>query len=702
LRAYLPGKHAAVLDSGLWSAFTVGVVSALSLPIGAATTRFWRPADRVVGMLMAFGGGALLAALTIDLVASALERGHFNTLAVGALLGGLLFVALNQAVNARGGFLRKASTTFYHLRGVEHERIRDVVSRIREADLFSELSPRDFKAIAPSVRSQDFPAGSVIHRAGDPADALYIVAAGEVELHEPQAGSPPVTRVERHGVFALYSTLTGAPVSSTAIAATDVSLWAIPKSAIDALLLNSAPFTQCAHRVLRSDAILGYLMQAQGMDQAAARAWLDRAAQMLLASGRIPAAVTVQRNRAAFLERITRIRRFPLVHGLPPEEQELVADCLIHRRHRRGETLFHQGEPATRLYFIDYGRVSLVDSLAHHQELLVVREDDAFGGMAVLTGGRHTMTAVAIEDMAAWELRRKDLDALLAKAPGLAHRFQDFVRDGEAASYLTARQRFDADRADRWCRAALRCLEARQPLPTAAAMAQEHKENAGAPLAIFLGITLDGIPESLVIGASMADASISLSLIVGLFLSNYPEALSSAAGMRRQGMPFCRVMLMWGALVLITGAGAAAGSLFFSGAGPHAFALIQGLAAGAMLTMIAETMLPEAYLKGGSVVGLSTLIGFLVAIYSKTLEPGPVAHGAHGYSAPPVSGLLAGGQPDRPLRADGGHPVLVQQEVVGGHVAAGQHPHHPAVVEHGEVAVSIREHQAQALHQGPA
>jgi len=693
---------AAVFESIAWSAFVLGVVSAVSLPIGAATTRFWRPADRTIGMLMAFGGGALLAALTIDLVASALERGHFDTLAVGALFGGLLFVVLNQAVNERGGFLRKASTTLYHLRGVEHERVRDIVSRIREADLFSELSARDFKAIAPSVRSLDFPAGGMIYRAGDPADALYIVAAGTVELWDPRQGAAPLSRLQRNDVFALHSSLTGAPVSNTAVAATDVSVWAIPKSSLDALLLNSAEFTQRAHRVLRSDEILGYLMQAQGMDEAAAREWLDRAASTLLASGRIPAAVPVQRNRAAFLERITRIRRFPLVHGLPPEEQELFADCLIYKQHCRGETLFHQGEPATRLYFVDHGRVSLVDPLAHHQELLVVREDDAFGGMAVLTGGRHTMTAVAIEDTAAWELRRKDLDALLAKAPGLALRLQVFVRTGEAATYLTMRQRFDVDKAERWCRAALRCIEARQPLPSAAAMAREHKDNAGAPLAIFLGITLDGIPESLVIGASVVDASISISLLVGLFLSNFPEALSSAAGMRRQGMAFGRVMLMWGTLVLITGAGAAAGSLFFSGAGPHAFALIQGLAAGAMLTMIAETMLPEAYLKGGSVVGLSTLIGFLVAIYSKTLEPGPVAHGAHGHRSPPVTGLLAGGQPDRPLRADRGYPVLVQQEVVGWHVAAGQHPHHPAVVEHREVTAAIREHQAQAMHQGPA
>ncbi|MCG6897754.1 MAG: hypothetical protein LJE60_11705, partial [Thiocapsa sp.] len=89
-------------------------------------------------------------------------------------------------------------------------------------------------------------------------------------------------------------------------------------------------------------------------------------------------------------------------------------------------------------------------------------------------------------------------------------------------------------------------------------------------------------------------------LLAALFLSNYPEALSSSIGMRQQGMSFARIMMMWSLLMLITGAGAAAGSQLFVGADPAIFALMQGLAAGAMLTMIAETMLPEAYLKGGS------------------------------------------------------------------------------------------------------
>jgi zinc transporter ZupT len=151
-------------------------------------------------------------------------------------------------------------------------------------------------------------------------------------------------------------------------------------------------------------------------------------------------------------------------------------------------------------------------------------------------------------------------------------------------------------------------------------MSFELTAHKGAPLAIWLGILLDGIPESLVIGASLVQAQISYSLIGGLFLSNYPEALSSSVGMRQQGFPFRRILLMWTSLMVVTGIGAALGNIFFTGAAPSLFALVEGIAAGAMLTMIAQTMLPEAYFKGGSIIGFSTLLGFLAAIFLKTLE----------------------------------------------------------------------------------
>ncbi|MCG6985153.1 MAG: cyclic nucleotide-binding domain-containing protein [Thiocapsa sp.] len=618
-------------ESIAWTAFWMGILSACSLPLGALTTRFWTPGDRTTAMLMAFGGGALLAALTIDLVGSALDSGHFNALALGALSGGVLFVGLNQVVNDFGGFLRKTSTTLHHLRRQEYRRVKHIAGQIGRADLLRDLTRWEYKALAPSVRNLELARGASIYQTGDPADALYVIASGEVELYDPSDTTKPVERIRRNEAFGWLSCITGAPTSEAAVAATDVSLWVIPKAAIDSLVRNSPELNQRVHRLLRSERITEYLVARQGMDPGAAQAWLDQAAHTLLSSGRVPPALPVTRKRDLFRERLADVRRFPLIQGLPPEEQELILSRLLYKAHRRGEHFFHQNEPASRMFIIERGRVSLIDPHAGRRTHESIRANDAFGALSLLTGAHHTMTAVATEDTTVWELRRADLQELLRNAPAFAQRIRAFIEGDEAKDYLIERQRFTAEKAERWCRSALRALAARQPLPAAAAMAPAHREIAGAPLAIFLGITLDGIPESLVIGASTMQASMGIALLVGLFLSNYPEALSSSIGMRQQGMSFGRVVMMWSLLMLITGAGAAAGSQLFVGADPAIFALMQGLAAGAMLTMIAETMLPEAYLKGGSGVGLSTLLGFLVAIYAKTLEPpGLPGHGALG------------------------------------------------------------------------
>ncbi len=140
-------------------------------------------------------------------------------------------------------------------------------------------------------------------------------------------------------------------------------------------------------------------------------------------------------------------------------------------------------------------------------------------------------------------------------------------------------------------------------------------------MAIWLGILLDGIPESLVIGASMiGTGSVSLALIVGVFLANFPEALSSAVGMKRQGMAFGKILWMWTSLMILTGIGAFLGNLTFGSLSLTLFVLFEGLAAGAMLAMIAETMLPEAAEQGGPANGLMTVLGFLAAVYVGTLH----------------------------------------------------------------------------------
>ncbi|MDP2646374.1 MAG: hypothetical protein Q8P24_15660 [Desulfobacterales bacterium] len=155
---------------------------------------------------------------------------------------------------------------------------------------------------------------------------------------------------------------------------------------------------------------------------------------------------------------------------------------------------------------------------------------------------------------------------------------------------------------------------------------QEIKKHSGggAALAIWMGIALDGIPESLVIGmlvviATESNTAMSLAFIAGVFLANLPEAMSSAVTMKRQGSSFGKIFWMWMSLCVMTGIGALMGALIFPahpvGALRYFISGIEGLAAGAMLTMIAETMLPEAFEHGGgAIVGLSTLIGFLAAL----------------------------------------------------------------------------------------
>ncbi|MES9939225.1 MAG: cyclic nucleotide-binding domain-containing protein [Candidatus Thiodiazotropha sp. 6PLUC2] len=608
-----------MFESILLTAFVMGLISASSLPMGAITAAFWRPSDRVTAMLMAFGGGALLAALTIDLVAASVEEGHFYALAFGAVVGGLLFTSLNQLVNDYGGFLRKASTTIYHLRRKQHQQIRQIISRIHQVRLFHNLPTADFKAIAPSVRIIHYRQREAIYRKGDPPDTFYIIDQGRVELFDP-AAEERVETLDRYSVFGWHACLTSAPNAFNAIAAADATVWAIPKHAIDTLLLNSPQFQQEVHLLLRSGELTGYLQKHHGLSGQAAEDWSDQAAHELIQRGVLPAAVEVERMSQQVMERFPQLKRLPpLFRDLPFEELQMLAHSLIHKRYDQGETFFHQNTRSDRAFIIASGAVNLIDPITTLRKTVSLSENDTFGFYSMLTGGGHSATAMATRETWVWELRRSDFLDLLKSEPVFAQRYRAFLQQGEAVRYLESRH-LNSEQAARWSRSALRSLDSGAALPLAADVALEMRSNHAAPLAIWLGITLDGIPESLVIGASLINSNISLSLIAGLFLSNYPEALSSSSGMREQGFGFRRILVMWTSLMLFTGIGAALGNIFFVNATPAIFALVEGVAAGAMLTMIAETMMPEAYFKGGSVVGMSTLAGFLVAIFFKTLE----------------------------------------------------------------------------------
>jgi CRP-like cAMP-binding protein len=424
----------------LTDALIFGLISAVSLPLGAIAARFWVPGDRVIAALMAFGAGALLSALTIDLVGGALEEGQFFALAGGAVLGGLLFVLLDQLINKKGGFLRKSATTFMYMRRLKARRLQYLFRSLSEKSFFARLPAEEIAALVPAIDSRHYSAGDTIITQGDPGDSLFIVEEGRVGVE--------------------------------------------------------------------SD-----------------------------------------------------------------------------------------------------GRESTLATLA---------EGDVFGEMALITGAPRSATVKAASDCRLWIVMKEDFDRAMASSPHLAQAVHELAE--ARITNLKERSVIGEEEANKWFRQARKNVDVELLLPTATEIREAASEHGGAPMAIWLGILLDGIPESLVIGASLVHATVSFSLIAGLFLSNFPEALSSSASMRQANYGFPRILVMWTSLLVLTGVGAMLGRIFFTGASPAIFALVEGIAAGAMLTMIAETMLPEAYHKGGAITGVSTLLGFLAAIFFKTLE----------------------------------------------------------------------------------
>ncbi|UYZ61480.1 ZIP family metal transporter [Hymenobacter weizhouensis] len=133
-------------------------------------------------------------------------------------------------------------------------------------------------------------------------------------------------------------------------------------------------------------------------------------------------------------------------------------------------------------------------------------------------------------------------------------------------------------------------------------------------LALAVGALLDGIPESIVIGLSLLSGKgVSMVAVVAIFLSNLPEGLSSAAGMKKAGRRPAYVLGLWGGIALVSGIAALVGYSVFSGFSPEVVAATTAVAAGAVLAMIADTMIPEAFEATHNFTGLITVLGFLVS-----------------------------------------------------------------------------------------
>ena len=143
----------------------------------------------------------------------------------------------------------------------------------------------------------------------------------------------------------------------------------------------------------------------------------------------------------------------------------------------------------------------------------------------------------------------------------------------------------------------------------------------GVALAIVLGIVLDGIPESFVVGMDLVSGEgVSAAFIVAVFLSNLPESAAASSGLKKARWETAQIYGLWVGVTLVAGLAAALGNVLFEGASGDAVAFVLAFAAGAILTMLADTMMPEAFEHGGRAAGLLTTLGFATAVLISSLE----------------------------------------------------------------------------------
>ena len=301
------------------------------------------------------------------------------------------------------------------------------------------------------------------------------------------------------------------------------------------------------------------------------------------------------------------IANLEATQNIPEQEKQFLADNLILISVEPGTIICEEGDLGDFFYLIVSGEAEVT---RHGKFLTNLKEGDIFGEMSLLTGEPRSATVLAKTRMDLYKLNKDNFSNTLSSAPHLAWGLsRNLARRLQSAtdSRVVAEKNLD-----RWRQRLLEEVEADQLLAENPITLQDLVQRS-APLAILVGTLLDNIPESVVIGINSNNSQLGWSFLIAVFISNFPEALSSSAGMKRAGQKKIHILGLWFGIVILSGFFALGGNYLHHTFSEHLIAFVEAFAGGAILAMLASTMMPEAYELGGSSVAYSTIIGFLLS-----------------------------------------------------------------------------------------
>jgi zinc transporter ZupT len=314
----------------------------------------------------------------------------------------------------------------------------------------------------------------------------------------------------------------------------------------------------------------------------------------------------LERKQDEAREQVKLLSKCDLLRHMPAQAIEDLLPAVHTRRLAAGEILFQAGDPGDALFIVVKGRVQIKAEAG--SVIAELGDGQAFGEMALLSGGARTATAVPLSDVELLQINRADFDRMIANDGQLANAVQRLSHDRALKNLSDG-----VPNPRKWANVAISNVHHLSHAETTKLLTEAAD---GAGMAIIMGNVLDTIPGCLVIGANFRGlGSLSLTLMLGMFLGGIPEAAASAAMLTRAGFTPKKIFGLW-STVLVAGILAAAfGKAFISSPESLAAIFCEALAGGAVLALVAHAMFPEALHQGGSVIVLPTVAGFLFALY---------------------------------------------------------------------------------------